>query len=235
MRPRLTKGLNNLVKGLKSKQNRVLVIGDLHEPFSLDGYLQHCKSVYDKYNCNKVVFIGDIVDHHYSSFHETDADGLGGGTELDLAIKKIAKWYKVFPKATVTLGNHDLIIMRKAQSGSIPRKWIRNYQDVLEVPNWDFVDEIIIDNVLYHHGIGSKAHIKSVKNMMSTVAGHHHTDAYIIWHVGKTAKIFGFQVGCGINSKEYAFAYGKWFPKSAISCGVVLENGDLPILEMMKL
>ena len=38
-RPRLSKGLNNLTKGLKGDKNRVLVIGDLHEPFCLDTYL----------------------------------------------------------------------------------------------------------------------------------------------------------------------------------------------------
>ena len=42
----------------------ILVIGDFHEPFSLDGYLEHCVEMYNKHNCNKVVFIGDIIDNH---------------------------------------------------------------------------------------------------------------------------------------------------------------------------
>ena len=75
-----------------------LVIGDLHEPFCLKGYLQFCKDTYRKHNCNKVVFIGDMIDNHYSSYHETDSDGMGGKAELDLAIKRVGKWYKAFPK-----------------------------------------------------------------------------------------------------------------------------------------
>ena len=232
----LSEKLNCKITTVKeeNKKNRVLVIGDLHEPFCLDGYLDFCKKIYKEQNCNKVVFIGDVIDNHYSSYHETDSDGLGGGEELDLAIKKIAKWYVSFPNAYVTLGNHDIIIARKAQTGSIPKKWIKTYKEVLEVPGWEFIDEIVIDDVLYHHGIGSKAHVKAVKNMISTVGGHHHTDAYVMWYVGKTRKIFGCQVGCGIDAKSYAMAYGKWFPKPAIGCAVI-EDGVIATNYLMDL
>lgn len=228
-RPRLTPEEYELIKRIrkqseKDNHNRVLVVGDLHEPFCLDGYLEFCYETYHKYKCNRAVFIGDVIDNHFSSYHETSADGLGGGEELDLGISKIADWYNIFPEADVMLGNHDLIIMRKAQTSAIPSKWIKSYKEVLEVPGWNFVEEKIIDGVMYHHGIGSKAHIKAVKNMMSTVAGHHHTDAYVQWFVGKRDKIFGMQVGCGIDSKSYAMAYGKWFPKPAIGCGVVIDG-----------
>ena len=93
-RPRLKNNVKKAYLNLIKKENRVLVIGDLHEPFCLDGYLQFCKDTYAKHNLNKVVFIGDVIDNHYSSYHETDSDGMGGGEELELAIKKISKWYK---------------------------------------------------------------------------------------------------------------------------------------------
>lgn len=221
-RPRLKGKKLKAFKNLTSKENRVLVIGDLHEPFCLDGYFEFCLETYDKYNCNKVVFIGDILDNHYSSYHETSADGLGGGEELDLAIKKLKKWYRAFPKADVTLGNHDIIIMRKAQTSNVPSKWIKEYKDVLETPNWNYVHRLEIDNVQYIHGIGSKAHIRCIKDMQSVVQGHHHTDCYVQWKVGANSKIFGMQVGCGIDKDAYAMAYGKWFPKPAIGCGVVI-------------
>ncbi len=59
--------MNKEIYGIISSKKRILVIGDLHEPFCLDSYLQHCKDVYAKYNCNRVVFIGDVIDNHYSS------------------------------------------------------------------------------------------------------------------------------------------------------------------------
>ena len=234
-RPRLTKGLNNLVKGLKNKSNRVLVIGDIHAPFTLDGYLEHCVRVKEKYNCNKIVFIGDCIDSHYSSYHETDPDGLSGGEELDLAVKMISKWAKAFPKATVILGNHDRIIMRKAFTGGIPKAWIRDYKEVLNTPGWDFVESKTIDNVLYIHGEGGTARTRMKKELHSLVQGHLHTQMYIDWAVGANFKVFGMQVGCGIDKDSFAMAYAKNFGKPAIACGVILENGTLPILEPMRL
>jgi metallophosphoesterase superfamily enzyme len=233
-RPRLKGNVKKAYLNIIKEENRVLVIGDLHEPFCLDGYLEFCKKTYAKYNCNKVVFIGDVIDSHYSSYHETDPDGMGGGDELDLAIKKISKWYKAFPDADVTIGNHDLIVMRKAHTGGIPKKWIKSFNEVLETPGWRFVDEVIIDLVLYCHGIGSKAHIKAQKNMQSTVCGHHHIEAYVHWFVGRIQKVFGLQVGSGLDIKSYAAAYGKWFPKPAIGCAVVI-NGKTAINELMDL
>ena len=49
--------------------NNVLVIGDLHEPFCLENYLEFCRIQQEKYNCGTVVFIGDVIDNHYSSYH----------------------------------------------------------------------------------------------------------------------------------------------------------------------
>jgi len=177
-RPRLKGNKLKAFKNITKDETRVLVIGDLHEPFCLDSYLKHCKDVYSKYNCNRVVFIGDVIDNHYSSYHETNADGMGGGDELDLAIDRIARWYKAFPKADVTIGNHDRIIARKAQTSSIPKRWVRDYSEVLNTPNWNFIERVVIDDVQYMHGEGGTARTKSKADMMSTVQGHAHTMLY---------------------------------------------------------
>jgi len=221
-RPRLKGNKLKAYKNLVKKENRVLIIGDLHEPFCLDGYLEFCKEQYSIYNCNKVIFIGDVIDSHYSSYHETDPDGIGGGQELDLAIKKIKKFYKAFPEVTVTIGNHDRIIMRKAFSSAIPKKWLKDYKDVLEVPKWDFTDRIVIDNVQYIHGEAGTARTKAKADMMSTVQGHLHTQAYVEHFVGANYKIFAMQVGCGIDHESYAMAYAKRGRKPAIGCGIVI-------------
>jgi metallophosphoesterase superfamily enzyme len=233
-RPRLKgnklKAFNNITKD----ETRVLVIGDLHEPFCLDEYLAHCQEVYAKYNCNKVVFIGDVIDNHYSSYHETDADGLGGGAELDIAIFRLQRWYKAFPLADVMIGNHDRIISRKAQTGGIPKRWIRGYSEVLGTPNWTFTERTVIDDVQYIHGEAGTARTKSKGDMMSTVQGHLHTQCYTEFTVGANFKIFGMQVGCGIDHEKYAFAYAKAGKKPAIGCGVVI-GGHTAINELMSL
>ena len=216
-----------------AKRN-VLVVGDLHEPFCLDEYLDWCKQQYIYWGCTDVVYIGDIIDNHYSSYHETDADGLGGADELELSIKRISRWYKAFPEATVIIGNHDRMIMRKAQTSAIPSKWIKSYKEVLEVPNWEFVDRLEIDGVQYIHGEGGTARTKCRADMQNTVQGHLHTNCYIDHYCGQNFRIFGMQVGCGIDHDSYAMAYAKRGKKPAIACGVVL-NGKVPINLLMRL
>ena len=219
----------------ESEARNILVIGDLHEPFCLDGYLDFCIKQYETYNCNQVIFIGDILDNHAFSYHEPDPDGMSAGMELELSIKKVQKWYEAFPYADVCIGNHDRMAARKAFTGGIPAAWIRSYNEVLGTPKWNWVESIVYDNVLYEHGEGGQAQTKAKNNLMSSVCGHTHTSAYCTWLVGKRYRIFGMQVGCGVNSKSYAAAYAKNYKKQAIGCAVVLNNGTLPINLLMPL
>ena len=226
------KAIETFKKALEVKKN-VLVIGDLHLPFTLDGYLEHCIEVYKKYNCDTVVFIGDILDLHFTSYHETSTEGYGATQEHDLSVEMLRKWYKAFPKAYVTIGNHDALIYRKAMSAGISKRWIQNYSQVLGTPGWEWVTDVVIDDVLYTHGT-TNAYTKAKQNLMSTVQGHLHSQAGIQFYVGAKSRIFGFQIGCGVDMKSYAMEYGRNFPKPVISCGVVIE-GLHPYLEVMDL
>lgn len=214
-------------------KRRVLAIGDLHLPFTLDGYLEHCIKIYKKYDCNEVVFIGDILDLHFSSYHETHTDAFGATEELDRAIEMIKPWVDVFPKATVTIGNHDALIYRKAMTAGISKRWIQDFSVVLNTPGWNWVTDIVIDNVMYTHGT-TNAYTKAKQNLMSTVQGHLHSMAGIQFFCGQNSRIFGFQIGAGIDNRSYAMEYGKAFAKPIISCGVVID-GVNPYLEVMEL
>ena len=159
---------------------------------------------------------------------------MSAGDELTLAKKKIKKWYKTFPKADVVIGNHDRIVMRKAFSGGIPKIWIKDFTDVLEVASWNFVDRVVYDDVQYLHGEGGTARTKCKADMMSTVQGHLHTQCYTEWYVGAKFKVFGCQVGCGIDHDSYAMAYAKRGKKPAIGCAVIID-GKTCINELMCL
>tara|TARA_R100000231_G_C5327617_1_gene165330 strand:+ start:1851 stop:2567 length:717 start_codon:yes stop_codon:yes gene_type:complete len=232
-RPRLNGNKKIAYDHLTKKERRILVIGDLHAPFTLDGYFEFCKTTYAKFNCNQVIFIGDIIDNHYSSFHTTDPDGMGGGDELDMAIDCIQEWVEEFPKADVCIGNHDRMIMRKAFESQIPKRWIKSYNEVLNT-NWNWGERFVYDGVQYVHGEGGTARTKGKNDMMSTVQGHIHTQAYTEWMVGRNFRVFGMQVGCGIDCTAYAAAYAKHFKKQAIGCGVVL-GGHTAINCLMEL
>jgi metallophosphoesterase superfamily enzyme len=218
----------------------VLIIGDIHEPFSREGYLEHTLKVRDRFKCDKIVFIGDLIDNHYSSFHDTDPDGYGGAYELKKAIEKLQVWYNHFPDALVCKGNHDEIIKRKAYAHGIPEAWIKDYSDMFNTPGWKFADEWEIDGVLYTHGTGSSgdkaAFNKALYLRKSVVQGHLHSFASVFYSASNKDKIFGMQVGCGVNQEAYAMAYSKVFPRKFImSCGVVIDDGDLAIPVLMKL
>jgi hypothetical protein len=234
-RLRLTKHESDLIKEHRKREKsdfrNVLVIGDLHEPFCLDGYLEHCIATYEKFNCTHTVFIGDIIDNHYSSFHTADPDGYGAGEELDRAIDKIQVWCKYFKHAKVCIGNHDAIVRRKSFEVGVSKKWVRDYSEVLRTPNWDFKEVHKIDGVIYTHGTGTSgrnaASNKALQFGQPTVQGHIHTEASVI----TVGEHWGMQVGCGVDRQAYAMAYSKFFPKTyKIACGVVLNNGTQPIV-----
>ena len=67
--------------------------------------------------------------------------------------------------------------------------------------------------------------------MQNTIQGHLHTQAYIQHYCGRNFRIYGAQIGCGIDS----FSYAKAGRKPAIGCMVVLDQGQLPISLLMKL
>ena len=218
-RPRLSGDKKIAYDNLTTKERRILVIGDIHAPFELEGYLDFCKETYAKHLCNQVVYIGDIIDNHYTSYHETSSDGMGGADELEYAIEAVKLWKEAFPVADVIIGNHDRLVMRKAQTSDIPSAWIKSYNEVLGT-DWNWVERVVYDNVQYIHGEGGTARTKAKNDMMSTVQGHVHTQAYVEWMVGRNFRIFGMQVGCGVDGSSYAAAYAQHFKKQAIGCAI---------------
>jgi hypothetical protein len=220
---------------LNGDPDNILIIGDVHAPFTLKNYLSFCREQQETYNCGTVVFIGDLIDNHFSSFHETDPDGYSAGEELDRAIEQVNEWYYTFPVATVIIGNHDRLVYRKAFSSGVSKRWIREYKDVLNTPNWEFVENTELFDIDINHGEGGTAKNRMKSELRSQVQGHLHTQLYVEYAVGANFIVWGMQVGCGIDIKSYAMAYGKHYKKPAIGCGVVLNKGTLPIAIPMKM
>ncbi len=244
-RPRLSLKENNFLKEFRRKKTNRLVIGDIHLPYTHKNYLDHCIKVYKDFNCNAVSFTGDIIDSHFSSFHSTSTKSEGAALELTNVIEMIKDWYDAFNNDTVpngisvTLGNHDLIIYRKAEDAGVDKRWVRNLNEVLNVPDWQFEEQFVHDKVLYVHGTGcsGKGIMKRVQNWgTSMIQGHIHTQSFVDFTASLNDLKFGMQVPTGIDYKSFAYAYAKFHTaKPILGCSVVLDNGKFPLIVPMDL
>ena len=217
---------------------RVLVIPDLHTPFMHKDAVTFLKGIYNKYKCNKVVIIGDEIDMHYSSFHDTDPDGFSARAEMELAVVQLTELARAFPKAKVCIGNHTAISQRRAFSAGLSNRWIKSVKDVLlsyGVPceGWDYSDHWVIEGVKYTHGTARKAKQRMLQDGISIVQGHYHAESYVWHHVNDVQKLFAMQLGALIEDDAYAFSYGKHFAKSHKNCGVIIDG--VPVIEYMDL
>ena len=220
---------------------RVGIIGDTHLPYELDGYLEFCVETFKKHKVDTVVHIGDLVDHHALSFHDSEPTLKGAKGEMMDARERLKPWYEAFPKLILINGNHDLIPARQlTKIGMDAEVWMRPISDVYGFPKgWSVEDEIEIDGVLYHHGYTSNG-VNGFRNdskarMVSTVSGHCHGNAGVSATACHHRLVWGMAVGCGVDNKTMAMAYGKNFKnKPIISCGIVID-GKYPTVEYLDL
>lgn len=208
---------------------RVGIIGDAHEPFTHPMYRPFCVDTFEQWGVDEVVNIGDMVDAHAWSFWEQDANGLSAESEAALASVAIAEWVESFPSVRVCIGNHCERHFRMAAKAGLPRRFIRDHAEVWGTPNWKWEYDHIIDDVFYTHGTGTSgkdaAINAAIQRRMSLVMGHTHTYAGVKYHCNPTSRIFGMNVGCGIDLRAYAFEYGKNFPvRPVLGCGIVIDG-----------
>ena len=216
------------------------VIGDTHLPFELDGYLEFCASTFEAYGVDTVVHIGDFIDNHSLSFHDSEPMLHNVLGEYESAVRRAQDWYDAFPNCTLIMGNHDRIPARQLRKlGMEPNIFLRPIEDLFGMPEgWTVADQVEIDNVLYHHGEtagGINGFRKDAETRMRcTVSGHNHSNAGISATATDQELVWGMAVGCGVDHRSLAFAYGKHFAKKPIiACGVVVDGE--PVIEYMNL
>lgn len=217
---------------------RVLCIGDIHVPWTRKGYLQFCKDLYYQWDCNAVVFIGDVVDLHAISFHEKEPDCPGAKEEYERTKVAVAQWYKAFSKAKVCIGNHDERVIRCTKSMNVPEVYLKSHNDTWGTPKWDWQPDHIIDDVYYYHGTGQSGLYPAAnavrKMLMSCVLGHNHTASSVKYYANPMRRIFACDTGCGVDDKQMAFAYGRNNKQRSIISAAVIIDG-IPYVEPMPM
>lgn len=216
--------------------SKILCIGDIHEPVSRVGYLEFCKDLYEAWDCNKVIFIGDVVDWHAISSWVKEPGCPGPSDEYELAKQRVKLWSDAFPEAKVCIGNHDERPSRLAKSVSIPDFMLIPYAELWDTPNWNWDFSFVIDDVLYKHGTGCggihPAWTLMGRVKMSVVIGHCHARSGIKYSANLQQRFFAVDTGCGIDEKAWQFAYGRDIVERPVLSAAVIINGQ-PYVELM--
>ena len=213
----------------------VLIISDTHIPYHAKELMPFLKLLKKKYKPDRVIHIGDEVDKHAMSFHDSDRDLPSAGDELKLSIPVIKHLEKMFPKMDLLDSNHGSLVFRRAYKHGIPKAYIKKYNDFLQVgKGWKWHDDLIIDTplgkVYFCHGKTPDILKLATSMGMSCVSGHYHSLMGVRWFGNSLGLYFGLQVGCMIDSKSLAFRYNKvQKARPIIGCSIIY-NG-LPIIE----
>lgn len=215
----------------KSNNHRILVISDLHAPYSHVDTMPFLAAIKKKYSPTRVILSGDEADFHNISFHDSDPDLDSAGKELDKAIKALTPLYKLFPKAEVLESNHGSLVLRKALAGGLSRKYFKSPAEILKAPKtwtWHFDIVATLPNgtqCYFHHSKGANVKKNSQALGMSFVQGHHHESFEIQYWGNPNALLFGMTVGCLVDTHSLAMAYSKNnLKRPVLGVGVIIDS-----------
>lgn len=199
------------------------------------------RAIKAKYNPDRVICLGDEIDGHALSFHESDPDLDSAGPELERAIQFLKPIYKLFPKVDVLESNHGSLVYRKAKTAGIPRRALKTYRDTLSAPRgwvWSFDLRIRMSNgqwLYAHHGKTNKQGALSQREGVCSVQGHFHSKFHCTFWRNSQGLFFDIHAGCLIDHDSLAFAYGKsTMEKGIVGCFMILNGQPLPIPMMQN-
>lgn len=221
-----------------AKRQCILVISDYHAPYQHPDAAEFLLACKKKFSPTEVICIGDEIDAHAMSFHDSDPDLDSAGAELDKAIEALKPLYKMFPNVTVVESNHGSMVLRKALHSGMPRKVIRSYNEILDAPKgWKWVFDTKISTALgpiyFCHGKSGAAGRLASQYGMSTIQGHYHEKAQITYISTPERLMFDCHTGCLANDKSLALGYNKINPKRPIVSIVVVVDGIPQIVPMV--
>jgi predicted MPP superfamily phosphohydrolase len=125
-----------------AKNQSVLVISDLHIPYHHQDSFDFLKALKAKYKPDLVVNIGDELDQHAISMHDSNPDLPSAGDELRLSRKYIYELEKIFPRMILVHSNHSSLVYRRALKYGLPKDYLKSYNEYLGVgPDWQWVDD----------------------------------------------------------------------------------------------
>ncbi|MNC03920.1 hypothetical protein D3C75_513470 [compost metagenome] len=212
----------------------------MHVPYNHPDLLDFLQYLKDKYQPTRVICLGDELDKHALSYHDSDPDLPSAGDELRKSLPVIQRLFKMFPVMDIIESNHGSLVWRKAKTHGIPKHYIKNYNEVLGVDDgwkWSFDLTITLPNgqkCYIHHGKTSDVIKLSQQMGMNAVQGHYHEAFRIDFWGNPNGLFWGMQAGCLIDDDALAFSYNNVnIKRPVIGTGLIIDSQ--PILEPMLL
>ncbi len=212
------------------KNKRILVISDMHLPYQHKDSIKFLKEIKKQFKPDTTLSIGDLLDQHALSFHDSSPELYSAGMELDKAKEYVRELESVFPKLIEVDSNHSSMIYRRALKHGLPKAYLKDYGDFLETKKWKWVDDLTLtmsngQRCFFTHGRSADVLKVSQSMGMSAVQGHYHTKFVISYWANPDNLFFGMNVGCLINQKSMAFNYAKNFrTRFIIGCGIIIDG-----------
>lgn len=215
----------------------ILVVPDMHAPYQHPDTLRFLVEVREKFLPDLTVCLGDELDYHSLSFHDSDPNLDSAGTELEKAKAFMKKFHREFPELLMCHSNHGSMVFRRAKAHGIPVQMVRAYRDVLfpshRAPKWSWAYSWSINTplgpVMFKHqttGILADA----AHNSTNLVVGHEHGKFGVEYSASSAHLYYGAYAGCLIDKDSLAFAYGKHsLRKPIIGCLVIIAGKPVPV------
>ena len=210
----------------------------MHLPYQHKDSIKFLKEIKKEFKPDTTISIGDLLDQHALSFHDSSPELYSAGMELDKAKEYVKELESIFPKLIEVDSNHSSMIYRRALKHGLPRAYLKEYGDFLETKKWKWIDDLTLtmsngQRCFFTHGRSADILKVSQTMGMSAVQGHYHTKFVISWWANPDNLFFGMNVGCLIDQKSMAFNYAKNFrTRFIIGCAVIL-NGIPRLLPMV--
>ena len=210
----------------------------MHLPYQHKDSIKFLKEIKKEFKPDTTISIGDLLDQHALSFHDSSPELYSAGMELDKAKEYVKELESIFPKLIEVDSNHSSMIYRRALKHGLPRAYLKEYGDFLETKKWKWIDDLTLtmsngQRCFFTHGRSADILKVSQTMGMSAVQGHYHTKFVISWWANPDNLFFGMNVGCLIDQKSMAFNYAKNFrTRFIIGCGIII-NGIPRLLPMV--
>lgn len=222
--------------------SNVLCIGDCHAPCMMLAYPDWLVSIRDKYDCDRVVMIGDLVDLHCISMHQKFIENITAVEEMEKAQLQVDMLVDRFPKADWLIGNHDALPWRHLEQAGVPQSMMNKPGKIWKTKKWRVhkrYADLLIDNVIYRHGDKGKggSRLAATQNALalykSCVQGHHHAQMGVEYVTNaRGVRLFGAQTGCGVDMSHPFMSYATKYARSpCLGCCVVVDKGRVAITE----